>query len=261
MYAPGQDMESYFNSNQTGVQVMKKTIRRFTEVTVKLRHSLVRLPWLLAIAVAVVSAGITPDVSAGCGSSQIRASVYLPAAPFLNATGIYTDGLDMNGDGQIDAYAGDGVYFDSGDGDLLVTPPKPRGFRILLPTEALSKMGATPFDPTSDWTWIHIPGLLYATAPAVLGQPAPLNSTTSRSVFLYFRVDSNRDGRLSQSDEQYNVRWQDGIYLTSVTNANGVVTYELNTADRSYAELILRTNRGEISKGFYYVPLQLTVTK
>lgn len=191
-------------------------------------------------------------------TSQMPAFVDLPVAS-AEATGIYTDEVDMNQDGVPDSYAGDGVHFQS-DGDLMVIPASPRGFRILLPSAALSQLGAVPFDPTTEWTWIHIPDLLNATAPAVLGEPAPPNSNTSGSVFLYFRIDSNGDGKLTQRDEQYNLRWQGGIQLVAVTTTETGVIYELTTEpDLSFAELILRTNRGEVSKGFYYVPLTLRV--
>lgn len=199
----------------------------------------------------------------GKSTGRLPAWAEVPLAT-AGATGIYGDGLDRDEDGQPDIYEPeDGVYFNVGNdgtGSFYLAPKTPRGLRILLPPAALSQIGAAPFDPTGDWIWLYIPGLYQATKPAVLGE-TPC-SGSSRCVFLYFRVDSNRDNKLSQADEQYNLRWHNGITLVSVNTAGGRVVYTLETTPgQSTAELILRTNRGEISKGFYSMPLSLRVER
>jgi hypothetical protein len=168
----------------------------------------------------------------------------------VGVTGLYQDGL--------------GTY----SGSELLHPAcaarrsPGRAVNLLLPAGTLD-------DPiaTCGPIWLAIPDLLDAQAGDILGLPAPPDTSTGDTVFLYFLTDSNGDGKFSSpGDDQYNVRWQAGIYVQSRTVTPTGTVFELSTKDVSRpdlsgaAELIHRNSpSGEISLGSFCIPLELTV--
>ena len=173
----------------------------------------------------------------------------------VGVTGLYQDGL--------------GTY--PGSQGQVLHPACPtrrssgRAVNLLLPAGTLN-------DPiaTCGAIWLSLPDFLNAQVGDVLGVAAPPNSSTGETVFLYFLTDSNGDGKFtSPGDNQYNIRWQGGIYVVSRTDTGNTTTFVLSTKHSNpdldlsgAAELIHRNDPlyGQISKGSYCIPLELTIT-
>ena len=96
----------------------------------------------------------------------------------------------------------------------------------------------------------------------VVGQPSlPPDYPKADSVYFFFLVDSNHDGRFGNGDIGYNLVWQSGIYLTHTEYSDRTV-YDLTTDLTSpNAELIQGVGNGGTSKGTFCVPLRLMVTR
>ena len=117
--------------------------------------------------------------------------------------------------------------------------------------------------------FLDIPGVLGSTPGQVLGQTFTSLTTSAGTVFLYFLEDTDNDGIFSPTDDtHYNLKWQGGICVSSVTlNADKTTTYVLTTVaggacatDLSiYAQLIRRTASGNVSVGYFTVPLTVTI--
>lgn len=168
----------------------------------------------------------------------------------VGVTGLYQDGLGT--------YSGSEVLHPA----CATRRSSGRSVNLLLPAGTLS-------DPiaTCGPIWLSLPGLLNAQAGDILGVPAPPDTSTGNTVFLYFLTDSNGDGKFtSPGDDQYNLRWQAGIYVQSRSETPNGTVFVLSTKDVSRpdlsgaAELIHRNSpSGEISLGSFCIPLELTV--
>lgn len=173
----------------------------------------------------------------------------------VGVTGLYQDGL--------------GTY--SASGPAVLQPlcatrrSSGRAVNLLLPGPAAGNLNG-PI-ATCGPIWLSMPGLLDAQAGDILGLPAPPGSSSGDTVFLYFLTDSNGDGKFANpGDDQYNVRWQAGIYVQSRSETPNGTVFVLSTKDVSRpdlsgaAELIHRNSpSGEISLGSFCIPLELTV--
>lgn len=210
-------------------------------------------------------------------TTRLPVSVDVPVAPSPPTPGLYQDGQGMY-------RQGDTVFFSGSSGSsLFLNPncigssPVPRELNLVLPQEArdvvvgrLSTCVASGGGGSEEAIFLHVPALLSLPTGAVVapGGAGP-NSSTAGSIFLFLRVDSNGDGTIRvDTDEQYNIRWQRGIYLRQRSETATTIVYDLTSLATQFgpdlscnAEVILRnTPMGEVSKGLYCVPLVLTVT-
>jgi hypothetical protein len=176
-----------------------------------------------------------------------------PCSGLSEVTGIYQDGK--------------GTYLPADSvelgGDLRITPlcSVPRHLNVLLPAAALTVLAA-PFETCrGTGALLKIPALLNAQT-GVVGQPSlPPDYPKAASVYYYFLVDSNHDGKFGRGDIGYNLVWQSGIYLTRTEYSDRTV-YDLTTDLTSpNAELIQGIGNGGTSKGVFCVPLRLMVTR
>jgi len=208
--------------------------------------------------VLVFCAGIASTFGGKPAGNSASADLYLaptspPCAGLTEVTGVYQDGKGTYMPADSVAWGGT---------DLRITPLCPnRNFNILLPAAALSVLGG-PFETCRGvGALLKIPGLLNAQT-GVVGQPSlPPDYPKAASVYYYFFVDSNHDGKFSsRNDTGYNFVWQSGIYLTRTEYSDRTV-YDLTTDLTSPdAELIQGVGNGGTSKGTFCVPLKLMVT-
>lgn len=192
-----------------------------------------------------------------------------------------TAGVYQDGNGTYPA--GDDSYF-SGDGQSIFVRPlcptssrgTPRRLNLVLPSSArevasgrLSTCMDLEGNGRAEGVFLHVPSPVRVQPGGIVGSAAPANFDTSVSVFLLFNVDSNGDGTIRVSpDDQYNVRWQRGLYLQRRSETSMATIYTLTSratefgSDLScHAELILRnTPLGEVSKGTHCLPLEVTFT-
>lgn len=205
-------------------------------------------------------------------------SADLPDAPNPSAPGLYQDGKGTYP-------PGDEVYVGGRTGESLFVRPvcpgstqtAPRELNLVLAPAAravasgrLSTCVDLSQGGRAEAIYLHVPNPLAQQPGAVAGAGgAPPNADTSVSVFLFLNLDSNGDGTIRvPPDDQYNVRWQKGIYLKQRSETATTTIYELTSLETSFgpdlscsAELILRnTPLGEISKGFHCLPLVVTIT-
>jgi hypothetical protein len=216
---------------------------------------------LCAVVTALVFLGVGLAFAGKPGpANSPTADLYLapttpPCSGLTEVTGIYQDGK--------------GTYLPSdtvdwGGTDLRITPLCPnRHFNVLLPTAATTVLGG-PFETCRGvGALLKIPALLNAQT-GVVGQPSlPPDYPKAASVYYYFMVDSNHDGKftLGRGDTGYNLVWQSGIYLTRTEYFDRTV-YDLTTDLTSpNAELIQGVGNGGTSKGTFCLPLKLMVTK
>jgi hypothetical protein len=177
-----------------------------------------------------------------------------PCSGLTEITGIYQDGKGTY-------LPADSVEW--GGTDLRITPLCPnRHLNVLLPTAALAVLAA-PFETCrGTGALLKIPALLNAQT-GVVGQPSvPPDYPKAASVYYYFLVDSNHDGKFwSHNDIGYNLVWQSGIYLTRTEYSDRTV-YDLTTDLTSPdAELLQGVGNGGTSKGVFCIPLRLMVTR
>jgi len=195
------------------------------------------------------------------------ADLYLaPSTPqcsgLTEVTGIYQDGRGtyLPGDSVVWADTPNGI-------DLRIKPlcSGNRRLNALLPSAAIALLTG-PINPCQDSGGLNtiqlkIPDLQDAPT-GVVGKPSlPPDYPKAESVYFYFLVDSNHDGRFDGRDDGYNLVWQSGIYLTRTEYFDRTV-YELTTDLTSpNAELLQGIGNGGSSKGVFCVPLRLTVTQ
>jgi hypothetical protein len=169
-------------------------------------------------------------------------------------TGIYQDGKGTYGPGE------SVEFFQS---DLRITPlcSADRSLNILLPAAALARLAGRMENCRGRGGLLKIPALLSAPT-GVLGEPSlPPDYPKGASVFYYFHVDTDGDGKFSASDDAYHLIWQSGIHLSRTEHSDRTV-YELTTLlTSSDAELIREADAGGVSEGIYPVPLRLTATR
>ncbi len=175
-------------------------------------------------------------------------------AGLMEVTGIYQDGKGTY-------LPGDSVEFFQSD--LRITPlcSANRSLNALLPAAALARLTGLMETCRGKGALLKIPALLNAQT-GVVGEPSlPPDYPKGASVFYYFFVDSNGDGRVSPDNDAYALVWQNGIHLTRIEHADRTV-YELTTDLTSTdAELIRETEAGGVSEGVFFVPLRLTATR
>jgi len=185
-----------------------------------------------------------------------------PCAGLTEVTGIYQDGKGtyLPGDSVVWADSGDGI-------DLRIKPLCTSNRRLdpLLP-EAATALLTGPINPCQDsgvlnTIQLKIPDLQDAPT-GVVGKPSlPPDYPKANSVYFYFLVDSNHDGRFGEGDDGYNLVWQSGIFLTRTEYDNRTV-YALTTDLTSpNAELFRGVGTGGVSEGVFCVPLRLTATR
>jgi streptogramin lyase len=195
------------------------------------------------------------------------ADLYLaPSTPqcsgLTEVTGIYQDGRGtyLPGDSVVWADTPNGI-------DLRIKPlcSGNRRLNALLPSAAMALLTG-PINPCQDSGSLNTIQLkvpdLHEAPTGVVGKPSlPPDYPKAESVYFYFLVDSNHDGRFDGRDDGYNLVWQSGIYLTRTEYFDRTV-YELTTDLTSpNAELLQGIGNGGSSKGVFCVPLRLTVTQ
>jgi len=232
---------------------------------------------VVALAGATRCGGGSTSPSAPGGSTttpaaQHMVSADLPAMPIPQTAGLFQDGVG--------AYPPGDAYTSPSGSDVFVqahctSPTGARELNLVLPQNTrgaisgrLSKCASA--SAVQEQIYLHLSTMLNKATGDVIGPAgAPPNADTSSSIFLYLNVDSNGDGTIQvPPDDSYNIRWQKGIYLKQRSETPTTTVYELTTLATQFgpdvscsAELILRnTPLGEISKGFYCIPLVLTVT-
>jgi hypothetical protein len=177
-----------------------------------------------------------------------------PGPGLTEVTGIYQDGKGTY-------LPGDSVEFFQSD--LRITPlcSASRSLNVLLPAAALVRLTGPMETCRGRGGLLKIPALLNART-GVMGEPSlPPDYPMGASVFYYFVVDSNGDGRFSLDDDAYTLVWQSGIHLTRSEHSDRTV-YELTTELTSPdAELIRETDAGGVSEGVFPMPLRLTATR
>lgn len=242
-------------------------------------HSATAIATVLLISVGVVQCGggaanpAAPTPSPSPGATPPAVSADLPTAA-ASAPGLYQDGLGTYP-------AGDDVYLSPDGRDLYVRPlcPEssrgtPRRLNLVLPPgarEIAAGRMSTCMDlggnGRGEGIYLHLPNPFARQPGATVGASAPENADTSSSVFLFFNVDSNGDGTIRvPPDDQYNIRWQKGLYLHRRSDTATANTYTLTSFATEFgpdlscdAQLILRnTPLGEVTKGTHCVPLVVT---
>lgn len=235
---------------------------------------------IAALAGATACGGTSPTAPSQPSAPGVQRTVSadLPVAPNLTAPGLYQDGLGTYPAGD------DEVRLSPDQRSLFIvalcagsTQKAPRELNLVLPAAArevavgrLSTCNDLGGNGRAEGIYLHMPNPLTGQPGTVVGSGgAPPNAPTNVSVFLFFNIDSNGDGIIRiPPDDQYNVRWQRGIYLKLRSETATATVYELTSLETAFgpdlscsAELILRnTPLGEISKGFHCLPLSLTVT-
>ncbi len=180
-----------------------------------------------------------------------------PCSGLQEVTGIYQDGKGtyLPSDGVEWSRTTNGI-------DLRIRPgcSVPRSLNVLLPAAALAVL-ADPFDTCTGSALLKIPDLKDAQT-GIVGKPAlPPDYPKADSVYYYFFVDSNHDGKFGRGDDAYNLVWQSGIYLTRTEYSDRTV-YDLTTDLTSpNAELLKGAGNGGESKGTFCVPLRLMATQ
>jgi hypothetical protein len=185
-----------------------------------------------------------------------------PCSGLTEVTGIYQDGKGayLPGDTVVWADTDNGV-------DLRIKPLCSANRRLnpLLPSGAIALLTG-PINPCQDsgdlnTIQLKIPDLQDAPT-GVVGKPSlPPDYPKAESVYFYFLVDSNHDGKFGAGDDGYNLVWQSGIYLTRTEYFDRTV-YELTTDLTSpNAELFRGIGTGGLSEGVFCVPLRLMVTQ
>jgi hypothetical protein len=180
-----------------------------------------------------------------------------PCTGLAEVTGIYQDGKGTYLPGDVVELSG----------DLRIKPSCSAGRQLnaLLPNAAVALLTG-PINRCQgsgglNTIQLKIPGLQDAQT-GVVGQPSlPPDYPKAYSVYFYFLVDSNHDGKFGNGDTGYNLVWQSGIYLTRTEYFDRTV-YDLTTDLTSpNAELIQGVGNGGTSKGTFCVPLKLMVTR
>jgi len=182
-----------------------------------------------------------------------------PALDLTEVTGIYQDGKGIYLPGDVVEWASttNGI-------DLRIKPlcSANRQLNALLPNAAMPLLGG-PINRCQgsgglNTIQLKIPDLQGAQT-GVVGQPSlPPDYPKADSVYFYFLVDSNHDGKFGLGDNAYNLVWQNGIYLTRTESFDRTV-YELTTDLTSPTAELIQGNG--TSKGLFCVPLRLTVTQ
>lgn len=208
-------------------------------------------------------------------TQQLTVSADLPSTPNPPMPGLYQDGMGTYP-------PGDDVYFDPSL-HIFIRPlcpgssqTTPRALNLVLPSTAVALVAARlsrcmdlAGAARTEAIFLHLPNPSYQQVAVLAPRGAPLNADTSQSIFLFFNVDSNGDGKIEvPPDEQYNIRWQQGMYIKRRSETATTIISELTALATEFgpdlscsAELILRnTPLGEISKGFSCIPLVVTVT-
>ena len=185
-----------------------------------------------------------------------------PCSGLTEVTGIYQDGKGtyLPGDAVEWASTTNGI-------DLRIKPLCSAGRQLnaLLPNAAMALLGG-PINRCQgsgglNTIQLKIPDLQGAQT-GVVGKPSlPPDYPKADSVYFFFLVDSNHDGKFGLGDTGYNLVWQSGIYLTRTEYFDRTV-YDLTTDLTSpNAELIQGIGSGGTSKGVFCVPLRLVVTQ
>ena len=214
---------------------------------------------ILTCSVLATCVGIASSFAGKPAPNSPTADLYVapstpPCSGLTEVTGVYQDGKGTYLPADSVAWGGT---------DLRVTPLCPnRHLNILLPAAALTVLGGSFETCRGVGALLKIPALLDAQT-GVVGQPSlPPDYSKAASVYYYFFVDSNHDGKFSShNDTGYNFVWQSGIYLTRTEYVDRTV-YDLTTDLTSpNAELIQGVGNGGTSKGVFCVPLRLMVTR
>lgn len=164
-----------------------------------------------------------------------------PSAPpgpgLAEVAGIYQDGKGTY-------LPGDAVEFFQSD--LRITPlcSASRSLNVQLPAAALARLTGPMETCRGRGGLLKIPALLNAQTGVIGERSLPPDYPKGASVFYYFLVDTDGDGRFSPDDDAYTLVWQSGIHLTRTEHADRTV-YELATdLTSSDAELIRETDAG-----------------
>jgi len=177
-------------------------------------------------------------------------------------TGIYQDGKGTYLPGDVVEWASttNGI-------DLRIKPLCSAGRQLnaLLPNAAIALL-AGPINRCQgsdnlNTIQLKVPDLQGAQTGVVGKASLPPDYPKADSVYFFFLVDSNHDGRFGNGDVGYNLVWQSGIHLTRTEYFDRTV-YDLTTDLTSpNAELIQGVGNGGTSKGVFCVPLRLMVTQ